>query len=111
MLATYPAFLFLVSEKSVGALVFVTALLGLLVVVSSVASLVALTEIFPNEVRCSGLAVAYAVSVSVFGGTTQFVTAWLIHATGDPLSPAYYVIVTSLISLWAMFQLPETYKS
>src|SRR5882757_1027216 len=71
MLATYPAFLFLVSEKSVGALVFVTALLGLLVVVSSVASLVALTEIFPNEVRSSGLALSYAVSVSVFGGTTQ----------------------------------------
>jgi hypothetical protein len=91
--------------------VLVTALLTVPQLLGAVAALAAVTEIFPNEVRCSGLAVAYAVSVSVFGGTTQFVTAWLIHATGDPLSPAYYVIVTSLISLWAMFQLPETYKS
>jgi hypothetical protein len=49
--------------------------------------------------------------VAVFGGTTQFVIAWLIGTTGDPLSPAYYVIATSLISLWAMFQLPETGKA
>jgi MFS family permease len=111
VLMVYPAFLFLVGEKTAWALVLVTALLSVPQLMGAVAALAAVTEIFPNEVRCSGLAVAYAVSVSVFGGTTQFVIAWLIGTTGDPLSPAYYVIVTSLISLWAMFQLPETYKS
>ena len=48
------------------------------------------------------------MSVSVFGGTTQFVIAWLIGTTGDRLSPAYYVILTSVVGLWAMFKLPET---
>jgi hypothetical protein len=46
--------------------------------------------------------------VSLFGGSTQFIIAWLIGVTGDPLSPAYYVIVSSAVSLGAMFMLPET---
>ena len=109
--AVYPAFLLLVTVTTSGVLVFVTALLTLLGVLSGAAALTALTEVFPNEVRSSGLAISYAISVSVFGGTTQFVIAWLIGATGDRLSPAYYVILTSVISLWAMFKLPETLRS
>jgi MFS family permease len=111
ILVIYPAFVFLVDQKTAWALVMVTALLSLLQVPGAVAAMAAVAEIFPNAVRCSGFAIAYAVSVSVFGGTTQYVIAWLIHRTGDPLSPAYYVIFTSLISLWAMIKLPETYKS
>ncbi len=111
MLLVYPAFVFLVREKTLWVLLSVSALFHLLTVASAVAVLAAMTEVFPNAVRSAGTAIAYAVSVSVFGGTTQFVIAWLIGTTGDPLSPAYYVIVTSLVSLWAMFRLPETYKS
>jgi MFS family permease len=111
ILVIYPAFLLLVSQKTVWALLFVTVLLNSLTVLGAVAAIVALTEIFPNEVRSSGLAITYAVSVSAFGGTTQFAIAWLIGTTGEPLSPAYYVILTSAVSLWAMFQLPETYKT
>jgi MFS family permease len=109
--AVYPAFLLVVTFTTPGVLVFVTALLTLLGVVSSAAAITAVTEAFPNAVRSSGLAISYAISVSVFGGTTQFVIAWLIGATGDRLSPAYYVILTSVISLWAMFKLPETLPS
>jgi MFS family permease len=111
MLAIYPAFVFLVGQRTGWALVSVTALLTLVSLPGTVAMLAALTEIFPNQVRSCGVAFSYAASVALFGGTTQFVIAWLIGTTGDPLSPAYYVIATSAISLWAMFQLPETYKS
>jgi MFS family permease len=111
IVAVYPAFLLLVSSHTTGALVFVTALLTLLSVLSGAAALTALTEVFPNQVRSSGLAISYALSVTVFGGTTQFILAWLIGTTGDPVSPAYYVILTSVISLWAMFKLPETIET
>jgi MFS family permease len=111
ILAIYPAFVFLTDQKTAWALVSVTAVLSLLQVPSTVALLAAVTEIFPNQARSSGLAIAYAISVSVFGGSTQFVIAWLIGTLEDPLAPAYYVIVTSLVSLWAILQLPETYKS
>jgi MFS family permease len=109
MAAVYPAFLLLVTFTSTGTLIFVTALVTVLGALSAAAATAALAAAFPNEVRSSGIAIAYAISVSVFGGTTQFVIAWLIGTTGDRLSPAYYLIATSAISLWAMFRLPETF--
>ena len=111
ILAIYPAFVFLVSEKTGWALVLVTGLLTVLALPGIVATFAALTEIFPNQVRCCGFSTAYAISVAVFGGTTQFVIAWLIGTTGDPLSPAYYVILSGLVGLWAILQLPETSTS
>jgi MFS family permease len=105
-----PAFLLLLSVSTTTVLVLVTASLTLLSVLSSAAALTALAEVFPNEVRSSGVAISYALSVTLFGGTTQFIIAWLIGMTGSRVSPAYYVIFTSAIGLWAMFKLPEPSK-
>jgi Na+-driven multidrug efflux pump len=58
-----------------------------------------LAEAFPQSVRSSGLAILYALGVSIFGGTTQFVVAWLIDATGDPMVPAYYQIVANMAGI------------
>jgi MFS family permease len=110
MAAIYPAFAYLVGAHTIGSLVLVTALITALSQLSTAAAMAALSEIFPNRVRSSGFAIAYAVSVSLFGGTAQFIFAWLVGITGDPLSPTYYVIGMSAISLWAMIQLPETYR-
>jgi MFS family permease len=111
IVSIYPAFLLLVSFKTTSVLMLVTASLTVLQVLSGAAALTALTEVFPNAVRSSALSICYAVSVSIFGGTTQFVVAWLIGATGDRLSPAYYVILSSALGLWAMFKLPETLRT
>lgn len=111
MIAVYPAFLLLVNLPTTAILVLVTALVTTLGALSSGAATAALAGAFPNEVRSSGIAISYAISVSIFGGTTQFIIAWLIGVTGDRLSPAYYLIATSLISLWAMFQLPPALRT
>ncbi len=111
IVSIYPAFLLLVSFKTTSVLMLVTASLTVLQVLSGAAALTALTEVFPNAVRSSALSICYAVSVSLFGGTTQFVVAWLIGTTGDRLSPAYYVILSSALGLWAMFKLPETFRT
>jgi len=110
MIAIYPALLLVVHEKTAWALVFATMLASLLTGLGFAAALAAMTELFPNEVRASGVSISNAVAVSVFGGTTQYVIAWLIGTSGNALAPAYYVILTSAISLWAMFQLPETFN-
>lgn len=107
MLAIYPAFLFLVATRTAGALIGVAAFNALLSACSGGASIAALTEMFPNRVRSSGVAIVYALAVSIFGGSTQFVVAWLIGVTGDPLSPAYYAVVTSVVGLGAMIALPK----
>jgi MFS family permease len=105
MLAVYPAFQMLLSVKTPTVLVAVTVLLTLIGGLSGTAALTALTEALPNESRSSGMAVAYASAVTVFGGTAQFIIAWLIDVTGDRAAPAYYIIGTSAISVWAMFNL------
>jgi hypothetical protein len=67
-----------------------------------------MAEVFPREHRAAGIALAYALTVTIFGATTQVIIAWLMRVTGDPLSPAFYVVFTSLISIVAMMLLPET---
>ncbi len=106
LLGIYPAFLFLTHSANVWALGSVAGSLALLTSAGTAASMVALVEVFPGAVRSTGMSITNAVSVSLFGGTTQFVNAWLIGTTGDKLSPAYYVIVSSVIGIWAMFKLP-----
>src|SRR5262249_12732283 len=37
-----------------------------------------------------------------FGGFAPFTATWLIAQTGDPLSPAYYLMATALLSIIAL---------
>jgi MHS family proline/betaine transporter-like MFS transporter len=61
-----------------------------------------MSEQFPVDTRAVGVALGYSVSVSVFGGLAPLVATWLIATTGDPLSPAYYLVFTALLSLAAL---------
>lgn len=106
-LLTYPAFMVLVEQKTTIALFGVTALLAALTAVSGAASMVAIPELLPRRIRATGMSLAYALGVALFGGTTQFVITWLIDATGNPASPAWYVAFTSAIAALAMMALPE----
>ena len=61
-----------------------------------------LSEQFPVETRAVGVAFSYSISVTIFGGFAPFVATWLIAQTGDPLSPAYYLMATALLSIIAL---------
>jgi predicted branched-subunit amino acid permease len=50
----------------------------------------------------------YAVAVTVFGGSTQFIITGLIKWTGQPLAPAYYMMVATVIGIIAMVMMQET---
>ncbi len=67
-----------------------------------------LTESLPAVIRCSGVAVVYAVSIAIFGGTTQFGVTWLIRVTGSPLAPAWYWTVAAMVGLAAMWTVEES---
>jgi MHS family proline/betaine transporter-like MFS transporter len=54
------------------------------------------------ETRAIGVSLGFSTAVSVFGGLAPLVATWLIAATGDSLSPSYYLIVTALLSLFAL---------
>ena len=71
-------------------------------------ALVAITESLPRRVRAGGFGLIYASSIALFGGSTQFITAWLTRLTGDPLVPAWYMLVVLVLGLLALTQLRET---
>ena len=108
ILVTYPAFLVLIELKTATALFAVTSILAALTALTTAASLVALPELFPKSLRATGLSIGYAVGVSVFGGTTQFIVTWLIGTTGNAAAPAWYVTIASVVTALAMFALPES---
>jgi MFS family permease len=105
---TWPLFLVLDAVPAPATLFLVTALLSALTAISATASIVAIPELLPRPVRATGLAVAYALGVSLFGGTTQFVITWLIKVTGDPAAPGWYVTITSVICVFAILAMPES---
>ncbi|MCB8873723.1 MFS transporter [Acidisoma silvae] len=108
VLAIYPAFVFLIGHPSIVTLLITTGLMSALGSLSSAGVIVAIPEMLPASVRASGLSTAYAFAVTVFGGTTQFVLAWLIGVSGDPLAPAWYMVGSGIIGVIAMALMPET---
>ena len=108
LIAVYPIFMLIVYQHSTTALLFGTAMLSILLNISSGAFYVAFGESLPKRVRGGIFATVYATSIAVFGGTTQPVIAWAIHATGNPLAPAWYLALFTAASLIAMFAMAES---
>lgn len=106
--AALPAFWLLERLRTGAALYGVCAVLACLTTLSSATIIVAITESLPQRVRSGAFALIYALAISVFGGSTQFLIAWIIRATGNPLAPAWYMLCGVVIGVIAMLQLPET---
>ena len=107
-IAAYPAFMLMNAFKNAPTLLIVTGLLAAVGALGGAVSLVIIPESLPRSVRSSGFAVAYALAVTVFGGTAQLVVTWLIRVTGDPLSPAWYLIASGIVGIAAMMMMKET---
>lgn len=108
LILTVPAFAWVVKAPSAASVYAVTFLLSALSSINAAAVIVGIPEALPRAVRSAGLSIVYAVSVSIFGGSTNYVINWLIAETGDRLAPAYYLAAFSLIGTIAAFFLPET---
>ena len=111
VLATYPSFWILEQLRTRTALLTVSAVLNGIQTLSSATIIVAITESLPKRVRSGAFALIYALAIAVFGGSTQFLVALIIHTTGNPLAPAWYMLGAVSIGLIAMFRLPETAPS
>lgn len=68
----------------------------------------ALPAQFPTSSRYGAMGIAYNFSVAIFGGTTPFIVAALIGATGNDMMPAYYLMATSLVGAVAIYFLKES---
>jgi MFS transporter, MHS family, citrate/tricarballylate:H+ symporter len=106
--AVFPCFLLLERERTAPALYVACAVLAGASTLSTSVSLIAVTESLPHRVRSGALAIIYALSISVFGGSTQFIVAWLTRLTHNPLAPAWYMIGGVFVGFAALLVMPET---
>jgi len=107
-LATLPGFWLVTHYPGAASLYTASFVLRALLAAAFAAALATITEGFPPRVRSGTLAIVYALAISIFGGTTQFVVAWLTDITGDPLSPAWYMAAAGALGVIAVLFVPRT---
>jgi MHS family alpha-ketoglutarate permease-like MFS transporter len=87
-------------------------LMAALVIVSGYTSINAVVkaELFPAEVRALGVGLPYAVTVSIFGGTAEYIALWFKSIGHEPW---FYWYVTACIaaSLAVYASMPDTKRA
>ena len=105
---TIPGFWLVAHYRTAAILVGLAVVLQVAAAISTSSVLVSVTESLPAKIRCGSLGLIYAFAISIFGGSTQFVVAWLTNLTRSPMAPAFYMSGCVAIALCAMSLLPET---
>lgn len=60
---------------------------------------------FPPPIRFTGVSSSYNISYAAFGGLTPLVVSWLAHL--NPLSPAHYIAVVTVVGFVAILKAPS----
>ena len=108
VLLIMPSFAWLSQARTATALFTVAVVMSLLGAISSTAALVAITESLPKPSRSTSLALVYALSITVFGGSAQFNVAWLTARTHSVLAPGWYLLIGAAAGLVAMLWMRES---
>jgi hypothetical protein len=59
---------------------------------------VLLTDLFPTQVRFTGVALVFNVSFTLFSGTAPLIATSLIERTGSNASPAYMMMASAIVA-------------
>ncbi|MGH7716064.1 MAG: MFS transporter, partial [Vulcanimicrobiaceae bacterium] len=99
MILAYPMLSAVVAVHSLVGLFIMQAIAAVLLAAFAGPAPAVLAEVFPTAVRSSGISIAYTLAVTIFGGFAPFIATWLIAATGDKVSPSWYVTGSAAVSL------------
>jgi MHS family proline/betaine transporter-like MFS transporter len=67
-----------------------------------------LVELFPTNVRFTGVALSYNMSAAIFGGTAPMVSMILINSFGDKTIMSYYISIFAAVTLITLMFYKET---
>ncbi|GAB49787.1 MFS transporter [Mobilicoccus pelagius] len=102
---TVPAYLMMANPS----LVWVSMLMLAFSVTFYVAiSASALPALFPTASRYGAMAIAYNISVSLFGGTAPMIGELLVKVTGITIAPAFYTIAFAVFGGIALLTMKES---
>jgi MFS transporter, MHS family, proline/betaine transporter len=109
LVSIYPAFLMLAKNSTPVLIIIAVFWLSSLKALYFGPLAALMSELFPAATRATGLGLSYNIGVTVFGGMGPVTMAWLggFAFIGD-LSPAYYLTVVCVLSLWALITIRRT---
>jgi MHS family proline/betaine transporter-like MFS transporter len=99
----YPMFSWLVANPTFIKLIIVQILFGLLVAAYAAPLPALLSELFPANVRTTGLSLTYSITVAIFGGFAPLIETWISRHLYDKASPFLYVVAAALVSWVSAF--------
>jgi MHS family citrate/tricarballylate:H+ symporter-like MFS transporter len=111
ILSAYPVLSWLVHDPSFAHMLMAELWLSFMYASYNGATVVALTEIMPPEVRTVGFSLAYSLATAIFGGFTPVVSTWLIETTGDKAAPGYWMAAAAACGLVAALMLYRPWTS
>ncbi len=108
-LVTYPVFCLLLEGGCfyplIGQIIFGIALGAYMGPVAAT-----LVELFPTNIRFTGLSLSYNFSAALLGGTAPIIYLKLISVTGSVMSPVFYIIFFVIITVIALSFYRDSYK-
>ncbi len=58
-----------------------------------------LAEVMPKRVRTVGFSLAFSLAAAIFGGMTPMACTFLVEHTGNPSTPAFWLMFAAVCSL------------
>jgi MHS family proline/betaine transporter-like MFS transporter len=107
----WPLFQLIIAAPSLPVFILVIGVLGILCAVYFGPLPTLLTEIFPTNVRTTGVGVAYNVGVTLLGGLAPLVLTWLLDLTGALSAPSFYYMAVAVISLIGLLAARRLYNA
>lgn len=101
VLLTYPLFSWLSFNPGFINLLIVQGVIGLLMTMYFASMPALLSDIFPVQIRGTGMSLSYNIAVMIFGGFAGMTITWLIAATENKLAVTFYVIAGAIVSVIA----------
>jgi predicted MFS family arabinose efflux permease len=108
LMVILPAFRFMIARHDAIGLFGAVGVISAIGALTGAAIITAMAESMNKNFRGLGVGVVYATAVAVFGGTTQPIVAALIHFTGDPMAPAWYMMGAGVIGLASSLAIRES---
>ncbi len=108
VITVVPVFVWLNATQTIGAFFTTNVVLAAVSFLQGGPVYTAIVESLRPENRARAFALIYTIPVTVLGGTTQPVVAWLNRVTGNPVSIAWYMMGAAVIGLIAMLRMHES---
>lgn len=62
-----------------------------------------MARLFPVAARYSGIGIGYCLGMALFGGTSPFISTWLVETFKNPLSPILWITGVGVLGFVAVF--------